>query len=113
MVIRGYVPDRGDIVWLNFTPHAGHEQAGYRPALTLSPRDYNARTGLALFCPITSQVKGHPFEVSLPPGGPVYGVILTDQVKSLDWRERGARFESRAMPRVVNEAITSLEDLFR
>ncbi|MBK8164628.1 MAG: endoribonuclease MazF [bacterium] len=87
----GYVPERGDIVWLPFDPQAGHEQAGRRPALVISPRAYNGRVGLALFCPLTTQVKGYPFEVVLPAGGPAVGAVLADQVKSLDWGARGAR----------------------
>lgn len=87
----GYVPERGDIVWLQFDPQAGHEQAGRRPALVISPRAYNGRVGLALFCPLTTQVKGYPFEVVLPAGGPAVGAVLADQVKSLDWGARGAR----------------------
>lgn len=86
----GYVPQRGDAVWITFDPRAGHEQAGHRPALVLSPRDYNGRVGLALLCPITSQVKGYPFEVALPVGMQVSGVVLSDQVKNLDWRARKA-----------------------
>lgn len=85
-----YVPQRGEIVWLTFTPQAGHEQAGRRPALVLSPRAYNAKTSLMLACPVTSQVKGYPFEVLIPPGARIQGVILADQVRSLDWRARGA-----------------------
>ena len=83
-----YVPERGDLVWLTFNPQAGHEQAGRRPAVVLSPKDYNGKVGLALFCPITSQVKGYPFEVRLPEGLTVSGAILVDQVKSLDWQAR-------------------------
>jgi mRNA interferase MazF len=78
------VPDRGDVVWLEFDPQAGHEQAGHRPAVVLSPRAYNQKSGLALFCPITSRIKGYPFEVVLPPDLPVQGAVLCDQVKSLD-----------------------------
>jgi len=85
-----YVPDRGDIVWLNFNPQAGREQAGHRPALVISPAAYNGKVGLAILCPITSQVKGYPFEVSIPTGLAVQGVILSDQIKSLDWRMRQA-----------------------
>ncbi len=81
-----YIPERGDAVWITLDPQAGHEQAGRRPALVLSPSAYNGRVGLALFCPITSQVKGYPFEVRLPAGSPVSGVVGADQVKSLDWR---------------------------
>jgi mRNA interferase MazF len=100
-----YVPERGDIVWLEFNPQAGHEQAGLRPAIALSPRSYNAASGLGIFCPITSRIKGYPFEVGLPPGGPVTGVILSDQMKSLDWRARKARKASSASPEVLAEAI--------
>lgn len=89
--MAAYVPSRGDLVWLQFNPQAGHEQAGRRPALVLSPGSYNRRVGLAICCPITSQVKGYPFEVTLPAGLGVDGAILSDQVKSLDWRARRAR----------------------
>lgn len=92
---RRYVPRRGDIVWLSFTPQVGHEQAGRRPALVLSPLAYNGRVGLALFCPITSRVKGYPFEVAVPEGLAVTGVVLADQVKSLDWRVRRAELADR------------------
>lgn len=85
------VPDRGDLVYLDFNPQAGHEQAGRRPAIVLSPKAFNAITHFAVVCPITRQEKGYPFEVKLPVGLPIEGVILTDQVKSLDWRAR--RFE--------------------
>ena len=87
-----YTPRRGDVAWLAFSPQAGHEQAGHRPALVLSPESYNGRTGLGLFVPITSPVKGYPFEVPVPPGLSVSGVVLSDQVKCLDWRARGAAF---------------------
>lgn len=87
-VSQDYIPDRGDLVWLDFNPSLGHEQAGYRPALVLSPADYNTRSGLAVVCPITSQVKNYPFEVPLPDGLQVTGVILTDQIKSVAWFER-------------------------
>ena len=85
---RGYVPERGDAIWISLDPQVGHEQRGRRPTLVVSPRAYNGRVGLALLCPITSQVKGYPFEVPLPDGLPVIGVVLADQVKSLDWRTR-------------------------
>jgi mRNA interferase MazF len=85
-----YVPERGDVVWITLNPQAGHEQAGRRPALVLSPKSYNGKVGLALLCPITSQVKGYPFEVAIPDGLRVNGVILSDQIKSLDWRARKA-----------------------
>ena len=85
---RAYVPERADVIWIRLDPHAGHEQRGRRPALVLSPAAYNGRVGLVLLCPITSQVKGYPFEVALPDGLPVTGVVLADQVKSLDWEAR-------------------------
>jgi mRNA interferase MazF len=84
------VPQRGDVVWLQFNPQSGSEQAGRRPALVISPKAYNRRVGLAIVCPITSRVKGYPFEVELPEGLDVRGAILCDQIKSLDWRARRA-----------------------
>jgi mRNA interferase MazF len=90
VVGKEYVPQRGDVVWVTLTPQAGHEQAGRRPALVLSSEAYNERAGLALLCPLTSRVKGYPFEVPVPPGLPVAGVVLADQVRSLDWRVRKA-----------------------
>jgi len=104
-VPRQYVPERGDIVWLHFTPQAGHEQAGHRPALVISPRSYNRRIGLALFCPVTSHVKGYPFEVALPPGLEAKGAILSDQVKSLDWRVRKAKRVCTVPDEVLEETI--------
>jgi mRNA interferase MazF len=111
MARRGYVPARGDLVWLSFTPQAGHEQAGRRPAVVLSPSAYNKKVGLALVCPITSQVKGYPFEVAVPPALPVSGVVLADHVRNLDWRARGAEFIGRFPEPAVNEiaaVITSI-----
>ena len=108
MVARRYVPDTGHIVWLRFSPQAGREQAGCRPALVLSPHSYNEKTGLALFCPITSKVKGYPFEVMMPAAGAVTGVVLADQIRSLDWRSRGASFEVEAPPHLVTEVRDKL-----
>jgi mRNA interferase MazF len=88
---KKFFPDRGDIVWLNFTPQAGHEQLGRRPALVLTPKDYNSKTNLAVFCPITSKVKGYPFEVLIK-GRKINGAILSDQVKNLDWNIRDAEY---------------------
>lgn len=85
-----YLPERGDIVWITLNPQAGHEQAGRRPAVILSPAAYNGKIGLAIMCPITNQIKGYPFEVLIPEGLTVKGAILADQVKSLDWRARKA-----------------------
>ena len=106
-----YCPKRGDVVWLSFEPQSGHEQAGHRPAVALSPERYNRKVGLALFCPITSQVKGFPFEVRLPAVLEVQGVVLADQVKSLDWRARGAKFACCLPPVVVEEVLRKLETL--
>jgi len=100
-----YVPARGHIAWLQFDPQAGHEQAGKRPALVISPGAYNRRVGLALFCPVTSQVKGYPFEVVLPPGLKVQGAILSDQIKSLDWRVRRATYACSVPVEVLDQAV--------
>jgi len=91
--VRGepYAPSRGEIVWLQFEPQAGHEQSGRRPAVIISPREYNQKVGLCLCCPVTSKAKGYPFEVELPPGMKVEGMVLCDQLKSLDWKARNAR----------------------
>ena len=94
-------PERGDTVWLDFTPRSGREQDGRRPALVLTPHAYNARTGMAIACPITRQVKGYPFEVALPVGFPLEGVVLADQVRSVDWRARRSSFIARAPDEVV------------
>ena len=99
---------RGDVAWITLNPRAGHEQAGRRPALVLSPAAYNGKVGLAILCPITSQVKGYPFEVPLPAGLSVGGVILSDQVKSLDWRERQAKPICSLPDLTVNEVLTML-----
>ena len=106
-----YVPRRGDVVWLTFDPQAGHEEAGRRPALVVSPEVYNGKVGLAIFCPVTVQAKGFPFEVLVPRGMAIQGVVLTDQVKSLDWRARRAEFLCRLPPRTVSEAMNKLGTL--
>ncbi len=99
-----YVPDRGDIIWIDFNPQRGHEQAKRRPGLVLSPKAYNQKTSLCLLCPMTSKQKGYPFEVLLKNGDPE-NVILSDQVKSLDWKARNAIFKSRASQNVLEEVI--------
>ena len=109
--MAAYVPRRGDLVWLHFNPQTGHEQAGRRPALVLSPESYNGRVGLAILCPVTSQEKGYPFEVALPPGGAVTGVILSDQVKSLDWRARQAERIEALPPQLTEEVLQKLGTL--
>jgi mRNA interferase MazF len=111
VVSRAYAPDAGDFVWLTFDPQAGHEQRGRRPALVLSPKAYNARAGLALACPITSQVKGYPFEVAIPAGLGIAGAVLCDQLKSVDWKERRAEFASKAPAGVVADVRERLRPL--
>jgi mRNA interferase MazF len=108
---RRYVPARGDVVWITFNPQAGHEQAGRRPALVVSPTSYNGKVGLAVFCPITSQVKGYPFEVAIPSGLKVAGVVLSDQVKSLDWRVRKFEFICKLPQDTIVEVIDKLGTL--
>ena len=108
MTARKYVPERGDIVWLQFNPQAGHEQTGIRPALVISPKVYNRKVGLGLFCPITSHVKGYPFEVLLPEGLKVRGAVLSDQIKSLDWRVRRAKRFAKAPSEVIGEVLAKV-----
>jgi mRNA interferase MazF len=107
----GYIPDRGDLVWLSFNPQAGHEQAGRRPALVISPKAYNGKVGLAILCPITSQVKGYPFEVLLPEDLPIKGVVLSDQVKSLDWQTRQAEWIGEVPRDTTREVMQKLSTL--
>ena len=106
-----YVPRRGDVVWVTLNPQTGHEQAGRRPAVVLSPVAYNGKVGLAILCPITNQIKGYPFEVLLPPGMAVSGAILADQVKSLDWRARNAEWMCTLPGEMVNEVLQKLGTL--
>ena len=108
MVSKRYIPDRGEIVWLNFNPQAGHEQAGKRPSVVISPKIYNEKTNLAIFCPITSKIKGYPFEVKLPEACRIKGVILADQVKNLDWNVRKAEFICRIPDKTLEELIANL-----
>ena len=104
-MVVSYIPDCGDIVWLNFDPQAGHEQAGHRPALVLSPKVYNGRTGLCLVAPITNQGKGYPFELALPATCQTTGVILCDQVRSLDWKARKATLKENAGHDFVRDVL--------
>jgi mRNA interferase MazF len=96
-----YVPVRGDVVWIDLSAQAGHEQTGHRPALVISPERYNRRVELSLICPITSRVKGFPFEVRIPEGRDVAGVVLADQIRSVDWRARDARLMDRLPDELV------------
>ena len=106
-----YVPEIGDLIWLSFDPQAGREQAGRRPAVVLSPSSYNGATGLVLVCPITSKVKGYPFEVAVPDGLPITGVVLSDQVRNLDWRARNAHLISVTPPEFVRDVLDKLSPL--
>lgn len=108
-MVDNYVPARGDIAWISLNPHEGHEQTGRRPALVLSPYSYNRKTGLAIFCPITSVIKGYPFEVKIGQNYPVNGVILADQVKSLDWRIRIAEYICRLDSLTLNIVLEKLK----
>ena len=101
-----YTPERADIIWVEFSPHSGHEQAGLRPAIVISPKNYNSKVGLLLACPITSKQKGYPFEVKVT--GKIKGVILSDQIKSLDWKSRNAAFIEKASKRVINQVQEKL-----
>lgn len=105
------MPERGDAVWIDMDPQAGHEQSGRRPAVVLSPASYNEKTGLALLCPITNQRKGYPFEVRLPEGIAVSGAVLSDQVKCLDWRARKAELISTIPNAAVEEILAKLSAL--
>lgn len=107
-MVKPYSPNRGDIVWLDFTPQSGHEQRGRRPALVVSRKEYNQKIGLALFCPITSKDKGYPFEVRIA-GKKISGCVLSDQVKSLDWTVRNVEYIEKSAPGVVDEVIERIE----
>lgn len=112
MAARGYVPDAGDLVWLEFDPQAGHEQAGRRPALVISPAVYNAKAGLMVCCPMSTRVKGYPFEVKITADG-VEGVVLSDQIKSLDWKHRRARKNGRVDASVLFEVRAKIKALLQ
>ena len=107
------VPRRGDVVWISMTPHAGHEQGGRRPAVVLTPVSYNGRAGLAITCPITSRVKGYPYEVAIPTGLPVEGVILADQARSVDWQARTAEFACELPDATMREVLLKLTTLLQ
>ena len=110
---REYVPERGDAIWITLNPQAGHERSGRRPALVVSPAAYNGKVGLALLCPITSQVKGYPFEVLIPARLGVSGAVLSDQVKSLDWRARRAELIDRLPESTVSEVLQKIGVLLK
>ena len=106
-----YIPGRGDVVWLTFDLQAGCEQAGRRPALVISPKAYNAKTGLSLVCPVTGRVKEYPFEVAIPPGLPIGGVVLADKIKSLDWKARKAGFICTLPAEITEDVIAKIYPL--
>ena len=110
MVKKRYIPERGDIVWLNFNPGSGHEQKGKRPAIVVSPQEYNKKVGLALFCPITSKIKNYPFEVIIE-NKKVSGVVLSDQIKSLDWETRETEFIAKETTQKIDEIISKISVL--
>ncbi len=106
-----YVPDRGHLVWINFDPQAGREQRGHRPVVVLSPARYNGKTNLCIACPVTNQSKGYPFEVKIPDGLEVSGVILADHIKSMDWKQRGIQYADRLPDNKLNEVLGKLNAL--
>ena len=113
MVVKSYTPKRGDIIWLDFNPQSGKEQMGRCPAIVLSPEAYNYKVGLVLVCPITSQIKGYPFEVKLPDSCITKGVIISDRIKSLDWRLRNAEYAESADDEIVNDVINKVNVLLK
>ena len=110
MVKENYSPERGDIVWLKFDPQSGHEQKGKRPAVVISPKEYNEKVGLGLFCPITSKIKNYPFEVKIT-NEKIDGVILSDQIKSFDWKTREIEFITKITTEKVDEVISKISVL--
>ncbi len=108
-----YIPRRGDLVWIGFSPQPGYEQSGRRPAICISPEKYNQAVGLAIFCPITSATKGYPYEVLLPSNLTITGVVLSDQVKSLDWQTREVKFIEQIPENVVSDILAKLHTLIK
>jgi len=108
-----YVPERGDVVWMDFDPQMGDEQAGRRPVLILSPQAYNSRIGMALCCPITIRVKGYIYEVTIPDGLNVRGVIMSDQIRSFDWRARDAEVLARLPKETIELVLAKLDTILR
>jgi mRNA interferase MazF len=108
---KSYIPEAGDIIWLSFNPQSGHEQSGRRPALVLSPKEYNAKTDLALLCPVTNQIKGYPFEVLLPENFKISGAILADQIKSLDWKVRNAEYIATLPDNILKDVLKKISAL--
>lgn len=111
--MTGYVPQAGDIVWIDFNPQAGHEQAGRRPALVLSPGNYNGKIGLMVCCPVTNQAKGYPFEVAIPNNPQVTGVVISDHVKNLDWQARHAKKIGQVDRRCLDQVKAKVKALLQ
>jgi mRNA interferase MazF len=111
--VSNYIPEEGDLVWLNFTPQAGREQAGRRPALVLTPSAYNSKSGLMIACPVTSRVKGYPFEVALPASTAIQGAVLADHLRSLDWSSRDATLIEPAPEEVMSGVLARLQALLQ
>jgi mRNA interferase MazF len=109
-MVKSYVPEKGDLVWLNFTPQSGHEQAGRRPAVVISPSEYNVKTGLGIFCPLSSKEKGYPFEVKIK-NDRISGVVLSDHLKSLDWESRKAELISKVTEKELDEILEKIKVL--
>ncbi|MBW8050178.1 MAG: endoribonuclease MazF [Cytophagales bacterium] len=108
-----YTPDKGDVVWLSFDPQTGHEQSGRRPALVISPKKYNSKVRLALFCPVTGKIKGYPYEVAIPPKLKIKGTVLADQVKSLDWKVRKAEYICKIPDDILIEVLEKVNTLLQ
>ena len=111
VIRRGYVPDRGDVIWMMFGPQAGHEQSGRRPGVVMSSSIYNGKTGMALCCPITSQIKGYPFEVLVPTGLKISGAILADHIRNIDWKTRRAEYLCKLTDKTLEEVAGKLLSL--
>jgi mRNA interferase MazF len=110
-MVRNYIPDKGDIIWINFDPQAGREQAKIRPALVLSSFVYNSMSLLVIVCPITSKIKDYPYEIKLSEGLEVKGVILADQIKNMDWKVRGASFICKIPEEIMEEVLSKIENI--
>jgi mRNA interferase MazF len=109
-MVKSYVPEKGDLVWLNFTPQSGHEQSGRRPAVVISPSEYNGKTGLGIFCPLSSKEKNYPFEVKIK-NDRISGVVLSDHLKSLDWESRKAELISKVTEKELDEILEKIKVL--
>jgi mRNA interferase MazF len=108
-----YCPEAGDLVWIDLNPTLGHEQSGHRPAIVLTPRQYNARSGSCIICPITSRARGYPFEVAIPDGQPVSGIILVDQIRSVSWEDRYVKIAGAVPVKLLDEVRERLAALLQ